>query len=174
MPAKREMTSAPKSDLVDLLAFNDWATHLLHGAVAALSSDEWTAEVGGSFGTIQGTVAHLVGAEWIWLERWKGRSPSSAPDWARNPDAAALAKSWEAVAVERGQWMAARSDEDFGAMISYRRLNGEPGSTRLDVLVRHVVNHSTYHRGQVMAFLRNLGKTPPSSDLVLWELLRTG
>jgi len=101
-------------------------------------------------------------------------SPSSAPDWTRNPDVGTVAGRWEAVAAERGQWMASRSDEELGAVIYYQRLNGEPGATRLDVLIRHVVNHSTYHRGQVTAFLRNLGKTPPSTDLVLWDLIRSG
>lgn len=167
------MTST-KSDLVDLLTFNDWATRLLLEAVAELSPDEWTKEVGGSFGTIQRTVAHLVGAEWIWLERWKGASPTSPPDWSRTSDATTLAGRWEAVAAERGEWMAMRSDRELGAVVSYHRLNGEPGGTRLDVLIRHVVNHSTFHRGQVIAFLRSLGKTPPSTDLVLWDLLRSG
>lgn len=164
----------PKSELLDLLAFNDWATRLLLEAVAKLSPDEWTKDVGGSFGTIQGTVAHMIGAEWIWLERWEGTSPSSAPDWMRDPGAETLATRWEAVAEERSRWMASRSDEDVEGVISYRRLGGEPGSNRLDVLVRHVVNHSTYHRGQVAAFLRNLGRTPPSTDLVLWDRLRSG
>ncbi len=163
------MTS-DKSDLIDLLAFNDWATRLLHEAVAKLSSAEWTREVGGSFGTIQGTVAHMVGAEWIWLERWKGTSP---PEWIREPEAPALASHWEVMAAERGRWMASRSAEDVAGVISYRRLDGESGSTRLNVLVHHVVNHSTYHRGQVIASLRDLKKTPPASDLLLWDLSRS-
>ena len=160
-----------KSDLVDLLDFNDWATRLLHEAVGRLSPEEWATEVGGSFGSIQGTMAHMVGAEWIWLERWKGTSPSSAPSELQDRDARTLADRWEA---ERTAWIGARSDEDLRRVLSYRRLNGEPSSTPMDVLVRHVVNHSTYHRGQVAAFLRNLGKTPPSSDLVLWHRHRGG
>lgn len=166
--------AALKSDLVDLLAFNDWATRLLLEAVATLSPDEWRREVGGSFGSVQGTVAHMVGAEWIWLARWKGASPSSAPDWARDPDALVLADHWEAVAEERSAWMAALSDGDVAGMVSYRRLDGVEAATRMDVLIRHVVNHSTYHRGQVAAFLRILGRKPPSSDLVLWDRLRSG
>lgn len=92
----------------------------------------------------------------------------------QDPDAETLATRWEKVAEDRARWMASRSDEDVRGVISYRRLGGKPGSSRLDVLVRHVVNHSTYHRGQVTAFLRNLGKTPPSTDLVLWDRLRSG
>lgn len=162
-----------KTDLTDLLEFNDWAVRLLHEAVGELSLDEWTTPVGGSFGSIQSTVAHLVGAEWVWLERWKGASPSSVPDWVIPADASTLDEHWEAVAADRRQWMNARSDEELRQVLSYRRLDGEPGSTRLDLLIRHVVNHSTYHRGQVAAFLRDVGKSPPSSDLVLWDRRRS-
>lgn len=162
-----------KPALADLVEFNDWAARLFHKAVGQLSPDEWTMEVGGSFGSIQGTMAHMVGAEWIWLERWKGASPSHAPDWVKDPDAPTLTDHWEAVATDRKAWMEAQSDEELQRLLSYNRLDGEPSTTRLDVLIRHVVNHSTYHRGQVAAFLRNLGKTPPSSDLVLWHRLRS-
>jgi uncharacterized damage-inducible protein DinB len=163
-----------KPALIDLLEFNDWAVRLLHAAVGQLSQDEWRREVGGSFGSIQGIMAHLVGAEWIWLERWKGVSPSLAPDWTRDPNASTLQRHWEAVAADRMEWIDARADEEFGLPVSYRRLDGEESTTRLDVLVRHVVNHSTYHRGQVAAYLRDLGTTPPSSDLVMWDRGRSG
>lgn len=165
------MTSL-RAELTELVAFNDWATRRIFEAVGTLSAGEWTAEVGGSFSTIAQTMGHSVGAEWIWLERWKGSSPSSAPGWMKEPKADELAERWEEVAAERARWLAARTEADVGAPLDYRRLDGEPGSTRLDVLVRHVVNHSTYHRGQVAAFLRTLGKVPPSTDLVLWDRLR--
>ena len=160
-------------DLSELLAFNDWATRLLFEAVAGLSTSQWTHEVGGSFGTIQSTMAHMVGAEWIWLERWQGRSPSSWPDWLDLPDVSDLGERWEAVASERANWLASCSEARLEADLSYRRLKGEPASNRLELLVRHVVNHSTYHRGQVIAFLRNLGNEPPSTDLVFWDRLRS-
>ncbi|MDH3223006.1 MAG: DinB family protein [Gemmatimonadota bacterium] len=161
-----------KVDLTELLTFNDWATRLLFDSVGGLSKDQWTKEVGGSFRTIQGTMAHMVGAEWIWLERWRGRSPTSSPEWLSLPDAAELEERWEALAAERASWLTSCPESELEAALSYRRLNGEPGFSRLELLVRHVVNHSTYHRGQVVAFLRTLGKAPPSTDLVLWDRLR--
>lgn len=162
-----------KTDLAELVAFNDWATGLLLDAVVGLSSDEWRREVGGSFGTIQRTVAHAVAAEWIWFQRWVGNSPSSAPDWVVNGEADALRQRWETIASERTEWLGARAEEDLEDVLEYRRLDGSPSATRLDLLIRHVVNHSTYHRGQVAAFLRTLGRTPPSTDLVLWDRIRS-
>lgn len=163
-----------KLDLNDLLTFHDWATRVLFEAVGGLSPDQWTAEVGGSFATIQGTMAHMVGAEWIWLERWRGQSPSFWPDWLSEPRAKDLEARWEGVAEDRAGWLESCSDASLDQPLSYRRLNGEPGSNRLELLIRHVVNHSSYHRGQVVAFLRTLGRTAPSTDLVLWDRLRSG
>lgn len=90
----------------------------------------------------------------------------------RAPSPADLSARWEEIAEERDRWFRTGGDDELGRDLSYRLLGGEPQATRLEVLVRHVVNHSSYHRGQIAAFLRSLGKAPPPTDLVLWDRQR--
>src|SRR2546430_60504 len=50
--------------------------------------------MGSSFGSVRDTLAHIYGAEWIWLERFQGRSPASLPDTAQFKDIASLKERW--------------------------------------------------------------------------------
>ena len=156
------------TELTGLVAYTDWANHRMFVDLAGLDEGEWVRDVGGSFGTVQNTAAHIVSSEWVWLERWNGRSPGRAPEWILDPDPKELCARWMEVAGERRAWLGGRSGGELVADLTYTRLGGEEHTNRLDVLIRHVVNHSTYHRGQIAAFLRNLGKVPTSTDLVLW------
>ena len=164
--------STLRAELADLLAYTDWADHRMFVDLIDLDDDEWVEEVGGSFGTIQGTAAHIVSSEWVWLERWQGRSPGRAPEWILDPDARELSDRWTGIAGARRTWLHGLSEQELTADLTYRRLAGEEHTDPLPTLVRHVVNHSSYHRGQVAAFLRNVGRAPTSSDLVLWARMR--
>jgi uncharacterized damage-inducible protein DinB len=70
--------------------------------------------------------------------------------------------------AERGSFLDGLSDADLDRVVSFRNLAGEPYADPLDGLIRHVVNHSTYHRGQVSTLLRQLGLTPPNTDLITY------
>jgi uncharacterized damage-inducible protein DinB len=72
------------------------------------------------------------------------------------------------VEAERDQYLASLSDVDLGRVVEYRALSGQAYADPLAGLIRHVVNHSTYHRGQVATQLRQLGKTPPTTDLIVY------
>jgi len=73
-----------------------------------------------------------------------------------------------AVEAERASFLAGLSEAEFERAVSYRTLAGQPYSDALGGLIRHVVNHSTYHRGQVATQLRQLGHTPPNTDLITY------
>ena len=162
------MSTSLKGQLTDLLTYTGWANRRVFDAVLELSAEERTREIGGSFGTVRATLAHLIAAEWVWLRRWQGTSPAAGPEWANAP-APVLVESWEGIEAERVDWMTSQTDESLVRELAYRRLGGEPSTSRLDLLIRHVVNHSSYHRGQLAAFIRMLGGVPPSTDLILWD-----
>ena len=73
------MSRSPQ-EITRLFDFNRWANRRTLEACDSLSPDELGRPVGGSFSTVLGTLAHLIGAEWVWLERWQGRSPRALPD----------------------------------------------------------------------------------------------
>ena len=73
-----EMSRSPE-EIAGLYAYNRWANGRTLEACAALSPEELEKEVGGSFVSVLGTLTHVIGAEWVWLERWHGRSPKALP-----------------------------------------------------------------------------------------------
>lgn len=157
-----------KQEAIDLFRYTQWANARVFDAIAALDAEWWTREIGGSFGTIRDTVAHLISAEWVWLERWEGRSPGWPPSWVAEEGFPDLRTRSEAISAARLAWIEGLSDDDLGGLIEYGRLNGDRHRRHLDGLIRHVVNHSTYHRGQLVMMLRMAGAAAPSTDMVYW------
>lgn len=155
-----------------LLAYDAWANGLVFEAVAESSEDQLIHLVASSFPSVLATLAHVVGAEWVWLRRWLGENPAGFPDWVATPALADLRVRLSAIERERESFVAGLSDADLSRVVTYRNLAGRAFSDPLDGLIRHVVNHSTYHRGQVATQLRQLGVTPPSTDLIVF--LRQG
>jgi uncharacterized damage-inducible protein DinB len=151
-----------------LFAYTAWANSLVFEAAAALSEEQLGHSVASSFPSVGGTLAHVVGAEWVWLRRWLGESPSGFPDWVSRPVVAELRARLSTVERQRDAFVAGLSDADLGQVCSYRNLAGQAFSDPLGGLMRHVVNHSTYHRGQVATQLRQLGFKPPSTDLIVF------
>lgn len=150
----------------DLYAYTRWANERLLDAVGALSDEAYTREVGGSFGSVQATLAHMLGADWVWLRRWKGESPSALPaDWDLTTFAG-LRERWREVEREQAEFVDALGKGDLERVVEHRNMAGAPFANTLDHLLRHVVNHATYHRGQVVTLLRQLGAEAPATDLV--------
>jgi uncharacterized damage-inducible protein DinB len=155
-------------EVQEMFAYGTWANRLVFEAASTLSEEQLRQSVASSFPSVGGTLAHIVGAEWVWLRRWLGESPSAFPDWVAMPALADLMARLSALEQERAAYVRGLSDADLGRAISYRTLSGQASSDPLDNLIRHVVNHSTYHRGQVATQLRQLGLTPPGTDLILF------
>lgn len=145
-----------------------WADARLLRAAAALQPDDYARDLGASFGSVHGTLAHMVGADWLWLERWQGRSPTSVPGYAEWATAAELDAVWARVRVARSRFLADLTADDLDRVIAYHTLAGDAKSYTLADVLLHGVTHSTYHRGQVTALLRQLGVTPPATDYVLF------
>ena len=147
-----------------LFGYGAWATARMFRAAEALTREEVEAPVASSFPSIRATLAHIVGAEWLWLRRWLGDSPASMPAWAVEATLAELAVQLAAIEAERASFLARLTDADLDRVVSYRAPDGLAFSHPLGQLIQHVANHSTYHRGQLATLLRQSGHTPPSTD----------
>ena len=156
----------------DLYSYSAWANARMVAAVSALPAGVAEAPVGGSFPSIRATLAHLVGAEWVWLRRWLGESPSQWPEWTATADVAGLRLELTAIESERLAYLTGLTATDLTRILSYRTLTGEPQADPLAGLLRHVVNHSTYHRGQVTTLLRQAGHPAVDTDLVIYLRLQ--
>jgi len=156
------------NEVADLFAYSRWANGRVFSTAEGLTPEELAAPVASSFPSIRETLGHIAAAEWVWLRRWRGENPKSVPTWSTDSDLADLRDQLAAVEAERGEYLAALTDADLGRLVEYKTMAGQAQADPLASLIRHVVNHSTYHRGQVATQLRHLGKSPPSTDLVLW------
>jgi len=150
----------------ELFDYGSWATARMFGAAEALTEEQLEAPMTSSFPSFSATLAHIVAAEWIWLRRWLGDSPATVPDWVARPALAQTKTELAAVEAERASFLERLTDADLAEAVVYRGLDGQAFSLPLGQLMRHVVNHSTYHRGQLVTLLRQLGHTPPNTDLV--------
>lgn len=160
------MTAA---EIRDLYAYNEWANARVVEVIAGLPADRLTAPIESSFPSILGTLAHIVAAEWVWLRRWLGENPTAFPDWLSAPSLPALRAKLAEVESERDAFVGSLSDEDLDRQLDYKTLAGAPFSNRLADLLVHVVNHSSYHRGQLTTMLRQAGATPVATDFVLFK-----
>lgn len=152
----------------ELFAFNRWANRRLLDAAAALDDDALARDMGSSFPSVLTTLAHIVSADWIWLRRWAGQSPTAAPaEWSLT-SLASIRERWDEVEAERSAVLAELDDEALQREVDYCNTAGSAFTSRMDEMLRHVVDHSTYHRGQVVTMLRQLGGTPPATGLIVF------
>jgi uncharacterized damage-inducible protein DinB len=161
-----------RDDVGRLFEYTVWANRTVVRAAAALTVEEFKRDLASSHGGVRGTLAHMLSAEWIWLERWKGVSPPKMMDEGEFPDVVALSKRWKAVEEHRDAWFRGLKEKALGEPIRYTSTEGKPNEAPLWQLVQHVVNHATYHRGQVTTLFRLLGVKPVSTDLVFWDRKR--
>ena len=161
------------TDIKQLFTYTEWANDLAMDAASKLPDDHLRREVGISHGSIFGTLLHIAGAEWIWLERWNGRSPRKAEAWSQwttesCADLASLQERWSNVVENRSRYVSALDDARLVSELPFKLLSGDASSMRLVDQMQHVANHSTMHRGQVVGMIRQLGIEPPSTDLLFY------
>jgi uncharacterized damage-inducible protein DinB len=149
--------------------YNEWATARLVGVMAGLDERQLTAPLVSSFPTILTTFGHIVAGESIWLSRLQGTSPTAFPEWLPDASFSLLRAKLAELESDRRALLLELSEEQLNHDLNYHLLSGEAHVTRtLDVLL-HVVNHSTYHRGQLTTMLRQVGATPVSTDLIVFK-----
>ena len=158
----------------ELYRYNTWANGRLFHSVAHLSADEFTRDLGSSYPSLRDTLLHIVSAEWIWLERWKGSSPQSMFQARDFPDVPALRARWSEVEIDQQDFLETVTPERLLAAVAYVNLRGQAWRYPLWQQMYHVVNHSTYHRGQLTTMLRQLGAPTIATDfLVFYDELKT-
>ncbi|MBZ5694101.1 MAG: DinB family protein [Acidobacteriia bacterium] len=153
-------------DFRTLYEYNSWANHRTLDSCASLTPEQFTRDLSSSFGSVRDTLVHIMGAEWIWLERWHGRVPAGLPAARDFPDIESVRRRWAEVERDLTDFIASLTPEDLQRTIQFKTLAGVPISQALWPCLQHLANHSTYHRGQIATLLRQLGAKPVSTDLI--------
>lgn len=137
-------------------------------ALAGLDDDALARNLGSSHDSVLDTFAHILAADWVWLRRWSGESPRRMPDDWSVESRAELRDRLDAIETERAAFLEALRPGDLDRVVAYRTIAGQPFESRMDEMLRHVVNHGTYHRGQLATLLRQLGIAAPPTDLIAY------
>jgi uncharacterized damage-inducible protein DinB len=157
----------PFVTLREMFDYNYWARDRQLAACATLRESDLLHSLGGSFPSLQETLAHLVSVEWLWLERWQGRSPRSMPPAEELLDLAAITGRWQAVERAMRQYLAGLTEETLDSPVTYVNFRGEQWTYVLWRMMVHLLLHQSFHRGQVTAMLRRLGIDPPPVDFLV-------
>ena len=150
-----------------LVDYNYWSRDRLLDAVSPLAPEQFTRDLGNSFGSVRDTIAHICDAESIWLARWKGGQPTGFQKPDRIPDLEAARKEWAELECGMREVVRTLGPEGIQREVRYRDFRGVERSDVFWQMLQHVVNHGSYHRGQVTTMLRQLGAQPAKSmDLI--------
>jgi uncharacterized damage-inducible protein DinB len=148
-----------------LFAYDSWANRRSFEACAALTPEQFTQALGSSFPSVRDTLAHIVGAQFVWLERFHGRVPPGLLPPADFPDLASLTAKLNELQKSLTDYVAGLPSQDLQANFEYRDLKGRVHNNVRWHVLQHLANHGTYHRGQITTLLRQLGAKPVSTDL---------
>ena len=160
-----------KDDIGLLYEYDRWANNRVLEACSALSTEQFTRDLGGSFSSLRETLLHIFAGEWGWLQYWKQPSPDDAFladltarrkvlfDPIAFPELAAVRQKWAEVEKEQVEFIELLTDERLERMLPVRKTQ-----VKLIHLMQHVANHSTYHRGQIALMMRQLGAAPQATD----------
>ncbi len=152
----------------DLILYMMWADRTVLGALREVTPEDLTRDAGVSFGSLLGTMAHMLGAQRVWLSRFSGLPLERIPGPPDFPNLLSWIHGWEETASETEAFIAGLTDEQLATPITWTNTRGETYTLPLWQPVVHMVNHGSYHRGQVISMLRQMGYKAPSTDLVYY------
>ena len=155
-----------KQYFIELADFNIWATDIFCSMLQQISDEQWMQKVASSFDTIQETALHTISAEKAWLQRFK----KEKVEWLQfsyKGSKEEYIKLWKQTSANLKSFISAFDENELTTILHYKRLNGEEKSTPFYIMFAHVFNHSTYHRGQLVTMLRQVGFTKiQSTDFI--------
>jgi uncharacterized damage-inducible protein DinB len=159
-------------EILTLFQYDEWATKRTTESVSPLSEEQYKRDLKSSHGGIHGTLAHIYGADCLWLERWKGNSPTSQANGNQIQNLIALSDRWQEYRENLHDYLINLTDTKLSDPLSYTDTRGNNHAEPLYHQMQHRVNHSSYHRGQIVTMLRQLGGRPLATDLIMFYRTR--
>ena len=148
-------------------AYNGWANSRLYDAVAQVPDADYRRDEGAFFGSLHGTLNHILVGDRIWMRRFTGKGP------AHNALDEAPCDQFEHLQNERRKeddritdWISGLSDGDLDSTFAYKNMAGVEHSKPLWQCASHFFNHQTHHRGQAHALLTRITRDAPPLDMI--------
>jgi uncharacterized damage-inducible protein DinB len=152
-----------------LARYNAWANRRLYDACAALSEAEYMKPRPAFFGSIHGTLNHLLVGDRIWIARIQHKpNPKITLDQVLYGDFVALRVARQAEDDHLINLIGGIAERSLDQPLAYASTKGQRQQTPLRLVLAHLFNHQTHHRGQVHGLLSQTGVAPPSLDLIYY------
>jgi uncharacterized damage-inducible protein DinB len=155
------------SEIQLLYTYNRWANGRLVAPASTLPPELLRRDLTPSHHSVWKALQHILWGEWLWLGRWQERSPSGLSP-LECSDLESLRLRWAEIEREQVEFLERLNPADPERPISYENPPGTRWTYPLAAMLQHVVNHSTYHRGQLAAMLRQLGTAPSPTDYLVF------
>lgn len=146
-----------------LLDYHYWARDRILAAAERLTPEQYARDLGSSFRSVRATLCHVYLADLVWYARWQGTTSPGSASAEPFEDVPALRRAWQELEAQYRESLDAAGGEGIRRTISYTLFSGSPGTSIVWQMLQHVVNHASYHRGQVTTMLRQLGADAPQT-----------
>ncbi len=152
-------------------AYNAWANQRLYDAAGEIPEEQYNRDVGVFFGSLNGTLNHILVADRIWMHRFTGEGEHpKVLSQTLHENFESLRQAREAEDQRIIAWVESLDETMLASTISYTTITGPMQVTqRLASALAHFFNHQTHHRGQAHSALSILGHEPPSLDLLYFQ-----
>jgi uncharacterized damage-inducible protein DinB len=157
-----------------LYDYNRWANAQMLVACEQLTLEQWSRQLGHSWGSVHGVLTHMFAAEAIWLSRFNGTSPKTLRQEAEFPTFADLERAWMQLELEFTQFIGGLTEKDLSRDVTYTNTKGLTYTNPLGPLLLHVANHCTHHRGEMAAMLTVLNIPHPEDELLVYIREKNG
>jgi uncharacterized damage-inducible protein DinB len=151
-----------KKYFLKLYQYNEWATSCVLKCLADQKVDNEK---------VLSLMGHILAAQFLWLHRIKALPAPDVKLWGNYslPDLKTMNEK-----IAR-QWLEfVESNEQFDRVLSYTNYTGQPFTNNVEMIMIHLVNHSSYHRAQVAMLLRQLGYEPVNTDFITYDRVISG
>jgi uncharacterized damage-inducible protein DinB len=163
-------TNTMHDTIKEYLAYNEWATKKINQYCASVKEHDWDEAIPGSFDTLRKTFYHTIDAQSIWLQRLAGKKEIQIFS-KQNPNIQGAMNVYALTSRDLSALYYSYAPEQLSQSIEVYDMSGNLHLDEIQDIFMHVVNHGTYHRGQIINFMRKLGYTEnvPATDFIKYK-----
>lgn len=151
-----------------LYDYNTWAMQRVLDAAERLRLQQFVAAQDGH-DAIRDLLVHTVWAQWIWLERSRGESPTARWQPGEFPYVATLTTRWREVDGMTHEFLTTLTEADLEHVFTYQNSAGETWRYPVWQALLHQANHAQQHRSEAALLLSRAGSSPGNLDLLVFE-----
>ncbi len=150
--------------------YNAWANQRLNALIITLNREQLQSNVASSFPNMHTTLLHIWDAESVWWQRMNLSEQIIWPGTIREYSTEEIANELFQQNRQWIEWVSEATEAALNHVFVYKNSKGEQFQQPIFQILLHVFNHGTYHRGQLVTMLRQLGvKKVPATDFIVWS-----